>query len=156
MALSAGGLSIDGGNVWPRRALRVEVGMVLSQRAAVAEDRVPQGKRAHQVESERTGSCQIHQLPAGPALRAGVRWFPQACILSPSQHRRTVSWLGQRGASGIRPPEACGHQGQELVVHPPSPSCSIFTEALRGSCVAFPVEGKPCPGAPWLWRPSQL
>lgn len=127
-----------------------------SQGAAAAEDRAPRGKRAHQVESVRMGSCRIHQLPAGPALRAGVRCSPQACTPSPSQHRRTVSRLGQRGASGTRPPEACGHQGQELVVHPPSPSCSIFAEALQGSCVAFLVEGKPSSGAPWLWRPSQL
>lgn len=85
--------------MWPRQALRVEVVGV----ALLPEDRAPQGKRALQVGSVRTGSCPNPSASCRACSEGRCEVVPGACTPSPSQHR-TVSRLGQRGASGTRPP----------------------------------------------------
>lgn len=150
VALSAGGPSIDGGSVWPRQALRVEVGVALLPEGSRPTGQSATGQEGSAMESVRMGSC--------PSPSASCR----ACSEGRGEAGPPPGTGGQcpgwASVELLEPglPEACGNQQQERVVCPPSPSCSIFTEALRGIRVMFLVEGKPCSGSPWLWRPSQL
>lgn len=67
VALSAGGPRIDGGSVWPRQALRVEVGVAL-----LPEGSRPTGQSATGQEGSADGECEDGQLPESISFLQGL------------------------------------------------------------------------------------